>query len=356
MKNIIKLNVVPGEYASLNLGIFELKFVKSYKFLTKLLSYNLKKNVFFRLGTDEFYILNRFYKNYKKLDKKSAYYSLTKNLDDDSIKLINSQLKKIDKLYSYKKFFPYIKFLNKNEEQRLRQVATSFFEKVSNPEPDVWQYNNYKLPYNHFEASVLYYTHGIDCLQNLNKITNSDIIDAGGFIGDSAIVLSDYTKGNMYSFECCSNQFNLMKRTIQLNNRSNIVPVKLGLGDNEGSTEINILDDMFSGNYVSESTNPGLKEIINITTVDKFVEENNLKVGLIKSDIEGMEQKMLQGAINTIKKYKPALIISIYHNADDYFYIKPWLESLNLGYTFKIHKPFDGSIINETCLIAEVVE
>lgn len=56
-------------------------------------------------------------------------------------------------------------------------------------------------------------------------------------------------------------------------------------------------------------------EEISIITLDSFVEENNIRVGLIKVDIEGSEQDFLKGAEKTIKTQKPFLLISIYHNA-----------------------------------------
>lgn len=63
---------------------------------------------------------------------------------------------------------------------------------------------------------------------------------------------------------------------------------------------------------------------------------------------------MLHGAQNTIREQRPVLLISIYHNESDFFDIKPWLETLNLGYKFKIHKPVYGSAIIEAMLVAEV--
>ena len=40
----------------------------------------------------------------------------------------------------------------------------------------------------------------------------------------------------------------------------------------------------------------------------------------------------------TIKKDKPVLAISIYHSANDFFYIKRYIEEMNLGYKFYIKK------------------
>jgi hypothetical protein len=51
-----------------------------------------------------------------------------------------------------------------------------------------------------------------------------------------------------------------------------------------------------------------------------------------------------------IKKYKPILLISIYHNWRDFYKIKPLIESWNLGYKFKI-KHLSTHIFFETVLI-----
>ena len=95
-------------------------------------------------------------------------------------------------------------------------------------------------------------------------------------------------------------------------------------------------------------------EKVMMRTLDSYVEEHPMDIGLIKVDIEGAEQQFMKGARKTIEKYRPVLLMSIYHNADDFFHIKPIIESWNLGYKFKIHKPVDFSISREVLLIAEV--
>ncbi|MDO5344181.1 MAG: hypothetical protein Q4E91_00345 [Lachnospiraceae bacterium] len=45
-----------------------------------------------------------------------------------------------------------------------------------------------------------------------------------------------------------------------------------------------------------------------------------------------------------------------YHNADDFFHIKPLPESWNVSYRFHIHKPVDKNVSREALLIAEVDE
>ncbi len=50
------------------------------------------------------------------------------------------------------------------------------------------------------------------------------------------------------------------------------------------------------------------------------------------------------------------MILSVYHNVDDFFNIKPMIEKLNLGYNFKVFKGFDYNVFIDTVLICEVEE
>lgn len=89
--------------------------------------------------------------------------------------------------------------------------------------------------------------------------------------------------------------------------------------------------------------------------MDKYIEKNNIKVGLIKVDIEGFEQNFLKGAKKTIKSQRPILFISIYHNYDDFYNIKPMIESWNLGCKFSLFQGVQnsGKIEVETLLVCE---
>jgi FkbM family methyltransferase len=55
-----------------------------------------------------------------------------------------------------------------------------------------------------------------------------------------------------------------------------------------------------------------------LTTIDKLVAELKLeRVDYIKMDIEGAEQRALQGAIETLTKFRPRLSLSAYHAPSD---------------------------------------
>ena len=139
-----------------------------------------------------------------------------------------------------------------------------------------------------------------------------------------------------------------MIKTIELNNKTNIVPINKGLADTKREEEIYI-NGSGSGLVCKSSS----RESIELITLDEFVSNSDIEVGLIKTDLEGFEFPFLLGAVNTIKRFKPVLLIYVYHKPEDFFKIKPFLESLNLGYTFKFCKHVDGNALIETVMIAE---
>jgi FkbM family methyltransferase len=92
---------------------------------------------------------------------------------------------------------------------------------------------------------------------------------------------------------------------------------------------------------------------ISTITIDAFVARRNIeKIDFIKMDIEGAETFALKGSIETIRKFKPKLAISVYHSLTDFFEIPKFIDELNLGYTFYLdHFTHMGG---ETVLYAKV--
>lgn len=198
----------------------------------------------------------------------------------------------------------------------------------------------------------------MDYIKNISQVKNKNIIDAGGFIGDSAILFSDYTDKNVYSFEPFLHHYNMMLKTIELNKKNNIIPVNMALGDSDKELSLYSNGNLNMGLSIERNSEKldinQIEDKVKMATLDSYVKENNIEVGLIKTDLEGFEQPFLKGAINTIKEQKPVLIISIYHNYSDFFEIKPMIENLNLGYKFKIIKYKNIYAVGTTILLAEV--
>ena len=89
------------------------------------------------------------------------------------------------------------------------------------------------------------------------------------------------------------------------------------------------------------------------TTIDDFVRQREIsRVDFIKMDIEGSEPAALEGAGETILKYRPKLAIAIYHSVSDFVGIPNWILDLNIGYKifidhFTIHS--EETVCFATC-------
>ena len=184
---------------------------------------------------------------------------------------------------------------------------------------------------------------------DMEYIKNKDIIDAGAFTGDTSIPLSKRTTKNVYAFEPFKDSFEILKKNISDNNIENIIPVNKSLGNINGERSLFLSGDNVQG-ITSDATLRSYDNEIKVqeTTIDTFVEENNLEVGFITIDVEGAEMDLLEGAINTIKTQKPLLYISIYHKVSDYFDIIPWVANLDLGYEFNITKENPWTFLADT--------
>lgn len=183
-------------------------------------------------------------------------------------------------------------------------------------------------------------------------LKDKDIIDAGAFTGDTSLPLSKVTSKNVYAFEPFEESFGLLEKNIADNNIENIIPVMKSLGNIDGERSLYLSGENVQG----ITSNPEIREYdtelkVQETTVDKFVEENNLDVGYITIDVEGAEMDLLNGAANTIKNQKPILGISIYHKFTDFFEIIPWVANLNLGYTFEVIKEQPWPFLADTIVL-----
>ena len=204
----------------------------------------------------------------------------------------------------------------------------------------------YWLPEGHRELPISVFAphNGLDFIPDAGeRMLGASVIDGGAFIGDSALAINEFRPQAIYCFEPEDSNRNKMRETIEHNSLSNVTIVNAGLGSAQGRARL----QGDASKTKLELSSDGLT----VTTVDAFCREHNVAPGLIKLDVEGMEYDVIQGSLETIKRHKPLLIISIYHSARDFFEIKPILHDLGLGYLFSIRRldPFHPT--NETVLI-----
>lgn len=237
------------------------------------------------------------------------------------------------------------------EQTKVRKTLNPNIKKFDN----YFQFDKYKLPVNFFESSIFIYNMGLNNIKNKRKLEETDFIDAGAFCGDSAMMLNNcLNPGNIYCFEPEAGCFKHLQKTISLNNlEAKFKPINEGLGDKRETKYITTFGAA-SSIMIAEAVPNAKKAQIKINTIDVFTEKNDLNIGLIKIDVEGFDLEVLKGAENTIRKFKPVIIGSIYHNAQQFFEFKPLLESWGLGYKFHFEKLNPEKFLNEISVLCEV--
>lgn len=169
-------------------------------------------------------------------------------------------------------------------------------------------------------------------------------IDIGANYGFVSYHMSKIFK-EVHSFELIPNTYECLKKNSE--NIPNIKTYPYGLGNKETTLPAylkknsagvsQILNDPEHYKYVQSSEDFIVYENLPIRTLDSF---NFTKVDVIKIDVEGFEDSVLEGSIETINRCEPAIILEI--TPKNHTKIVSENKSIdmleNLGYTL-INKP-----------------
>ncbi len=189
------------------------------------------------------------------------------------------------------------------------------------------------------------YQEELDLIENIEgsyqngmvKIEEDDVvIDAGANFGLFSLMASAFTSSTIYAFEPISKTREILEKSAK--NYSNIEVIPKALADKCGKATVDL--SCYSTNQGSitmmKEECGNVSEEIDITTIDNFVEEKNLKkVDFIKADIEGAERLMLLGAKKTLKKFEPKLSICTYHYQEDSALLGFIIKSINPRYVIE---------------------
>ena len=143
----------------------------------------------------------------------------------------------------------------------------------------------------------------------------SVVIEAGCHIGTHTMVISDLCK-TLYCFEPLPSSKKLLESNVLLNGRNNVAVCDFALGEsyykaeigwsgeaNKGATGISKNNAYDTPSWAKEMSE---KIEVNVMPIDNLRLD---KLDFIKADVEGFEINLINGGIETIKKYKPIILI-----------------------------------------------
>lgn len=176
----------------------------------------------------------------------------------------------------------------------------------------------------------------------IKHVGKGDIVHAGTYFGDFVPALSGAcTDGaKLWAFEPNSENFRCALITVAINQLTNVEITNAGLGDINDSGTMVVSDK--SGRALGgasrlvakeQQSNPeSMEEVMVMKLDDKMPTERH--VSIIQLDVEGFEMEALSGAMETIKRCQPIIILEDLPEAD-------WITEniLDLGYRIsgKLH-------------------
>lgn len=154
-----------------------------------------------------------------------------------------------------------------------------------------------------------------------NYLPNKGVfLDLGGNIGLFSLFASTKigTGGKIIAFEPFSKNHKAFEENINRNHIGNIRLEKLAIGEVKGELTLHYDDSENNlGMVSSKPLEKGIQETVPMINLDAYLAESHLaKIDLIKIDLEGHELPALKGMLETLKKFKPAILIEILNNQD----------------------------------------
>jgi len=230
-----------------------------------------------------------------------------------------------------KRLFFNLKFFIKNQ---LAQIFPNWFKKRIFK--DIELTNLHSLKKNRTREPELF------LIKDLIK--KDDIcFDIGSYHGEYIYQIEKYTNPkNIYAFEPIKSQYKVLKKLFK---KSNIFNIALSDSKKNAKIKVPILNDgqisftrsKLNKEIVEDNEVNFLSYNISCDTLDNFCINNKIDmINFIKIDVEGSEFDILKGGYNTLKKFKPIMIIEIedrHHQNDRINEIFKFIDSI--GYEIK---------------------
>lgn len=140
---------------------------------------------------------------------------------------------------------------------------------------------------------------------------NATILDIGANIGSHTLYWAKERQAKkIYSFEPFKRMFDILKKNIELNSLEDVItPYNIGLSDEViNASPIEVFESNLGGTHFTKNKDGDAL----FKPLDSFDFEE--RIDLIKIDVEGHEVEVLKGALNTIKKHIPIIVIETFTN------------------------------------------
>jgi FkbM family methyltransferase len=150
-------------------------------------------------------------------------------------------------------------------------------------------------------------------------------VDIGSNMGLYTLFASKLVgeEGVVVAIEPSDREFDWLKANLELNHCSNVEAISAAVSDCSTNAELLIAENAHSGhNTLGSFSYPGVlivrRQRVQKKPLDDLIRQQGLqRVDVIKIDVEGHELFVLKGALDTIRRFRPILLIELFNRSLD---------------------------------------
>jgi len=166
----------------------------------------------------------------------------------------------------------------------------------------------------------------MSCVKCLKKVLRKGMVtvDIGANLGYYALMEAHIVgnKGKVYAFEPHPKNFEIFMKNVERNGYQNIIEgYQVAVGEKKGIAKLAISENRSNRHRIVHSEYE-MKNVerewqhneyieVDMITLDDFFKDKERKPNLIRMDVEGYENMIIDGAIKTLKESGPPLILFI---------------------------------------------
>ena len=165
---------------------------------------------------------------------------------------------------------------------------------------------------------LLYYCGEFEpqCVELMKKHIGpgSIVLDVGANIGLYTLEAAKAVgaTGRVIAIEASPGHISTIGKSVGLNGFQNVDIISSAVGDVEGMTTLTLPEGANHGMFTLGSVAGSVTMRVNVKRIDDILDEQKvLSVDFIKMDIEGSELVALKGATQTLKRFRPTILIEL---------------------------------------------
>ena len=145
-------------------------------------------------------------------------------------------------------------------------------------------------------------------------------VDVGANVGLFSLLASRWVgpHGRVVSLEPSSREFARLRRHVELNRLTNVLTLQVAAGDERGHALLHVAEGRYPGlntlasSFMYAGIAEDRTEEVAVMPLDDLLPAQGIEtVSVIKIDVEGLEPQVVQGARETIRRIRPAVVLEI---------------------------------------------